>query len=81
MEFLVEEWCRIPPVESMPRRIDAVLACGGPSPITKLYVGVSLIWQLSVVTKDSMALIVRVGVLTPVSWLNSQSGPHIIMAN
>ena len=25
------------------------------------------------VTKDPMALVVRVGVLTPVSWLNSQS--------
>jgi hypothetical protein len=32
----------------------------------------------SVVAKDSMALIVRVGVLTPVSWLNSQSGLHTI---
>ena len=37
--FLVEEWCRIPPAEfqtlgeSMPRRIQAVLAkCGGPTP-------------------------------------------------
>ena len=35
---------------------------------------------LSVVTKDPMALIVRVGVLTLVSSLNSQSGPHTIMA-
>jgi hypothetical protein len=34
---------------------------------------------LSVVTKVPMALTVRVGVLTPVSWLNSQSGPHTIM--
>ena len=27
-----------------------------------------------------MALIVRIGVLTLVSWLNSQSGPHTIRA-
>ena len=33
---------------------------------------------LSEVIKDPMALIVRVGVLTPVSWLNSQSGPQTI---
>ena len=38
MEFIVEEWCRIPPiefqplVESMPRSIEAVLARGGPTP-------------------------------------------------
>jgi hypothetical protein len=32
----------------------------------------------SVVTKDPIALIVRVGVLTPVSWLNSQAGPHTV---
>ena len=39
MEFLVEEWCHIPPiefqtlVESMPRQIEAVLeAHGGPMP-------------------------------------------------
>ena len=32
----------------------------------------------SVVTKDPMALIVRVRVLTPVSWLNSKSG-HLII--
>ena len=34
---------------------------------------------VSVVTKDPMAHIIRVGVLTLVSWLNSQSGPHTIM--
>ena len=33
---------------------------------------------LSEVIKDPMALIVRVGVLTPVSWLNSQSDPQTI---
>jgi hypothetical protein len=33
---------------------------------------------LSEVTKDPMALIVRVGMLTLVSWLNSQSGPQTI---
>ena len=35
---------------------------------------------LHVVTKYTMVLIVRVGVLTLVCWLNSQSGPHTIMA-
>jgi hypothetical protein len=35
---------------------------------------------LPVVTKDPMTLIGKVGVLTQVSWLNSQSGPHTIMA-
>ena len=34
--------------------------------------------RLSEVIKDPMALIVRVGVLTPVSLLNSQSGPQTI---
>ena len=38
MEFIVEEWCHIPPiefqtlVEAMPRCIEAVLDPGGPTP-------------------------------------------------
>ena len=38
MEFLIEEWCRIPPVEfqtlveSMPRQIEAVLERSRPTP-------------------------------------------------
>ena len=31
------------------------------------------------VTKDVMALFVRVGVFTPVSWLNSQAVRHTFM--
>ena len=31
------------------------------------------------VTEDPMALLIRVGVLTLVSWLNSQSGSHTVM--
>jgi hypothetical protein len=34
---------------------------------------------LSEVIKDPMALVVRVGVLTLVSWQNSQSGHQTIM--
>ena len=40
MEFIVEGWCRTTRiefqtlVESMSRRIEAVLACGGPTPYT-----------------------------------------------
>ena len=51
MEFLVEEWCRVPPiefqtlVESMPRRTEAVVA---PRPIKKLWF--LLICQLPVCT-------------------------------
>lgn len=33
-----------------------------------------------IVVKDPLAFIVRVGVLTLVSWLNSKSGSHTIMA-
>ena len=35
-------------------------------------------WLFEVI-KDPMALIVRVGVLTLVSWLNCQSGPQTVM--
>ena len=48
MEFLVEEWCRIPPikfqtlVESLPRYIEAVLTRGGPTPYDTVGVTVNL---------------------------------------
>ena len=48
-KLLMEEWCRIPPiefqilVESMPRCIEAVLTCGDPTP----YVGVSFVLVVS----------------------------------
>jgi hypothetical protein len=49
IEFVMEEWCHIPPiefqtlVESMPRGIEAVLARVNQSPIKTSYVGVFFI--------------------------------------
>ena len=58
MEFLMEEWCRLPPtefqtlVESMSRCIEAVLMVAQ-HPIKTLYVGVSCI--LTVTCRHTLA--------------------------
>ena len=48
----------------------------GHCPVPSFGWDVKRVSLLSEVIKDPMALIVRVRVLTPVSWLNSQSGPQ-----
>jgi hypothetical protein len=57
MEFLVKEWCPIPPIEfqtleeSMPRPIEAVLACGA---LLRHYVGVSFILAVTCTCTDKL---------------------------
>ena len=55
MTFLVEEWCRIPPVgfqtlvESMPRCFEAVLPRSGPNaPLRHVMLVLTLFWHLPV---------------------------------
>jgi hypothetical protein len=50
IEFLMKEWCRIPPiVEPMPRHIEAVLVDrGGPTPLRHFMLVLPLFWHLPV---------------------------------